>query len=272
MFMNKQLLYSIGLSKTEATIYELLLEDGPDFVTNLAQKSGMTRQYLYDILEHLSIMKLIEKTDSKRLRYTVRNPKRILEIAQEQEKKKSTNVLMVESNIADLISEYNISTNKPHVVILEGYKGVERLHKDIEKTKQIDYLFRSFFDNKSKEMIKLVEQHIKKRSKLGVGTYALTPVADWAVYNYFKEDRKRRVQRRFVNTDLFTLNSQINIYGNKIAIMSLRKKIVITLIENEDIAQTFKTLFKFIWSATEEYHKSVIEKYRGTELSLKPPK
>lgn len=260
--MDKKILYSIGLTKTECDIYSTLVEYGPNYVTQLAHKTGITRQHLYGVLEKLSKMKLIEKTSGKRLRYAAKHPGRILEIAKAQKNEKTENVALIEKAMPQVLSAYRLSTKRPDVAVLEGYEGVKALYDTIIRDRETVSLFRSPYDIKSKKIDALIDRHRRERVIHRIHAKALTPVGSHAMYNFFNNDKKRLVERRFVDPKIFHLNSEINIWGKKVAITSLKNKTVVTIIDNEDIAQTLKMLFVYIWESSAQYHNDVVKKYK----------
>ena len=62
-----------------------------------------------------------------------------------------------------------------------------------------------------------------------------------------KRDKKELREIRFLPKG-FKINTHTQIYGNKIAILTLRKEQLIgVIIENKDIVETQKSLFEFLW-------------------------
>jgi hypothetical protein len=53
---------------------------------------------------------------------------------------------------------------------------------------------------------------------------------------------------RYISPEKFPINADMTIYGNKIALFTYRTKAVYIIIENEDIAELFKGLFKTVWA------------------------
>ena len=64
-------------------------------------------------------------------------------------------------------------------------------------------------------------------------------------------DESRLVTRRFAPRELFKLPAQIIIYANKVAITGLKKTFVSTLIQNQNISDTFNAMFEYMWSKSE---------------------
>jgi len=51
-----------------------------------------------------------------------------------------------------------------------------------------------------------------------------------------------------VPADRFLFANEINIYGNKIAIMSMQGEYLAVIIESESVARTQRTIFELAWA------------------------
>ena len=134
---------------------------------------------------------------------------------------------------------------KPTVEIYEGKAGLKTILDDVIKTKPKEILTLSsskifktlmfYFPHwinrrvKAKIHAKILQQKVKTTKRLK------------------KKDKQELRDIRFLPKD-FTINTHIQIYGNKIAILTLRKDEPIgVIIENKDIVDTQKSLFNVLW-------------------------
>ncbi len=92
-----------------------------------------------------------------------------------------------------------------------------------------------------------MSEKIKKQSQKGITSYVLTPQLSHMKSEKLTYNPEKNVIRKVVPKDRFTLSAQVMIYNNTVSITSMRKEVVTTVIENEDIAQTFLTLFQYMW-------------------------
>lgn len=76
---------------------------------------------------------------------------------------------------------------------------------------------------------------------------------------YTKYDKPRLVEERYIKKYPFNLPAQIMVYGTKTAISTIRKEIVITIIDNKEIADTFRILFDFIWTYSTPEHNEIVK-------------
>ena len=61
--------------------------------------------------------------------------------------------------------------------------------------------------------------------------------------------------RRYIPNNKFPLSSTFIIYDNKIAIVSLKGKLVGVIIENKEISNTLRSIFNLAWEGAEKYQK-----------------
>ena len=83
--MNKDLFYSLGLTKNEAKVYLCLLELGNTQVGQITEKSGIHRRNVYDSISRLMEKGLLSSVivNNKKL-FSPVNPKRFLELIDEK--------------------------------------------------------------------------------------------------------------------------------------------------------------------------------------------
>ena len=74
---------------------------------------------------------------------------------------------------------------------------------------------------------------------------------------YLKKRKARKIAVRMI-PQKYIIPSQVIVYNNKVAITSLKKELITTLIENENIAKTFQTLFQYMWDKAKADHEIII--------------
>ena len=60
-------------------------------------------------------------------------------------------------------------------------------------------------------------------------------------------------EERFLPEDKFPFSSDITIYGDKVAIASLRGKLVGVIMESKEIASTLRSMFELGWEGSARY-------------------
>jgi len=145
---------------------------------------------------------------------------------------------------------------------LEGLSGLQKLYQDINDTGKDILLLRSTYDDKRKDVDRLVQKQLTEQVKRGIHAKVAGPPEKDAKELYTKYDKLRLVEERFISKFPFNISAQIIIYGNKTAIATIRKNIIITLVDNEEVTQTFRVLFDFIWQYATPEHKELVKDWK----------
>ena len=245
-----------GLTEAQAFIYDFLLKNGELNARKIYQNSHFKRGLIYKSLNELIALGLVEKNDrpGKVATFLPLHPLKLKELAEKREFEAKDAQLAISSLLPNLISDFNFSFGAPGVSFYRGLEGLERVYEDINHDKNDLLLFRSPFDNDSKELVELVKEQIKQQTRLGIRTLALTPIDKNPGAHFLDKDEANLVTRRMVPRDSFLIGSQIIVYGKKVAITSLKSDFVTTLINNENIAETFKVIFRLLWQLAEPGH------------------
>ncbi len=247
MAIYKDVLMQIGLNEKEALVYEALLETGMVTAGTLIKKTGLKRGNLYDILHALIKKDLAESVTEKDVsHFRANSPKHLNALLTRKTAELSSAQQGLDRVFANLKSLYTVTTKKPAVSYFEGVAGLARIHEDIIKTGQQNYVFRSSLDRKEADFYALLRAHLRNRVAAGIHTKVLTPILDNTTKS-IQEDAANLVERRVIPKDQFLLPAQIIVYGNKVAITEIKETFISTLIEDKNIAATFLTLFQYIW-------------------------
>ena len=92
------------------------------------------------------------------------------------------------------------------------------------------------------------EEFLKNRVKKSIKTRAI----------YVKSGEKLEppelTKYRIIPENIFSITADVVIYGDNVAIMALKNKLLGVIIENEDIAQSMRSIFNLAWEAAEKYN------------------
>lgn len=254
--MYEQQLNQAGLTLEQAEIYEVLLKNGPLLAGQLNKKSTLKRGLIYKILDILVEKGLVEKKEEegKAAIFLANHPLKLKEVVEKREQRAKDAHIALDGILPSLVSDFNLISGQPGIQFSEGITGIEKVYDDIIIQKKDIYLFRSVYDNDHPELEKIVNKQIKRQVASNIHTYALTPLVKDTPKTVLENDEKNLVQRRIMPKEKFMLDSQIIIYGNKLAIISLKNKIITTVIDNDDISNTFKTIFDYFWEKAKPEH------------------
>jgi sugar-specific transcriptional regulator TrmB len=265
--MYEQFLIQSGLTKDQANVYQVLLKGGFMPARKVAISAGLKRGLAYKVLDDLVTLGLIEKNEriSKIALFTCLHPSKILELVEKKQKEAKLAKNSIENIIGSLVSEYNFFSGKPNVRFFEGKDGLNKLYEDILFETQDIRLIRSPMDDDTLELKDLVASQIEKQVKKGIKTRVISPAKNMSLSHISQNDKNNSVTRCWVPWEQFNVPAQILIYGDKVGITSYKDNLFTTIIENKNIAETFKIFFEYTWKMSEKQSDELIEKSRIKE-------
>lgn len=260
-----EVLNQAGLDQNEATVYTTLLSNGGLTVLEIANQSGLKRTNLYNVLESLKSLNLVnEVKHSASTKYYPKSPREIEKLLERKAQLINHAQLNYEILISSLQSQFTLVDNKPVITYHEGIKGLQRLYDDVNDTGKDILSLRSTYDDKRKDVDNLISRQIVEQVKRKIHARVIGPLEnpEEAKLLYKEYNPSRLVEERYVTKFPFNLPAQILIYGNKTAISTIRKDIVITIIDNKDITETYRVLFEFIWNYSLPEYEQLIKTWR----------
>jgi hypothetical protein len=87
---------------------------------------------------------------------------------------------------------------------------------------------------------------VAKRAKKKIYLRGVSPL-DEAGLKVKSENRKYFRNIRLVPRNKYNFSNEINIYDNKVSIISFKEGLIGMIIESTEIADTQRTIFKMIW-------------------------
>ena len=240
------ILQEIGLNKKEAKVYVALLQLGQDTAFHIAGKTGLKRPTIYVVLEHLKGMGLVSSSKSKKAElFSPVEPRKLYNLFKEKEAK-------LNEALPSLEAIYNIPPQKPRVEMFEGLEGVKAVYYDVVEylKKGDEILFFSTLEHTDylKESFKLWKRILRQNKN----TRAREIMRDTAVERAFAEEMGRikdRYKIRFIPKELGEIHSDLIIFGNKVAIVSVKTDIYATVIEDEEIANSYRVFYEMAWKS-----------------------
>ena len=253
-----QALTAAGLSKEQSQVYEPLIQKGPMQAGRLSRLAGLSRPYVYKILEELVDLGVVTKEEppDKPAQFVPMHPFAVLELFRKRQKEIEIAGQTVQGIMGALISDYTLSSRIPGIRILPGMDGVAEMYQDILHEGKDICLIRSTLDDDRPERMNLVLAQIEKQVERGIHTRIIGPEptqpAPLTIPALLERDRTRLTTRRILPREEFTLPAQIMMYGNKVAITAYQEPLITTVIENEAIRTTMGTIFELVWNIAKE--------------------
>lgn len=236
--MNLQsILEDIGLSEKETKIYLALLELKEALPSTISKKSGTKRPTTYLILDELLKKGLASKVKKQGYYYfQATTPHNLLE----DEYRKYHNL---EQALPELLKLHEIYSVKPQVSYFEGKEGLIRIMEDTLTTKT-DLLCWADVSLATETVLKdYYPSYVKKKVQRGIWLRGIF-CSDKAAEEFQKKSKEELREVYLIPKKDFPFKNEINIYDDKVAIISHEDKIGV-IIQNKNIADTQRAIFEF---------------------------
>ena len=211
---------------------------------DISRKSGVKRTTIYTFIDKLRERGLIvETTKRKRRLYSAVDPEQLLEV-------EKTRLGELERLLPELKAVQNKSRHKPRVTFYETVQGIEEVYADMLVEKKEILAFEDLEHMKIALPKSFFEGFPAERSRRGIPFKSI--LRDSATAREItKHNRGLLRESKFLNTGDW--KTEINIYGDKFALMSFRAKPPFcVLIEDHDIAETIRTAWQELWNRLEQ--------------------
>lgn len=233
-------LEKLGLEYKEQLVYVALLQLERATANEIAYKANLKRPTTYDILYRLRAGGVIaEVKEGKKRKFVAQPPEQLLTLLDEQKR-------AVEQDLPQLLSIYNTKTKRPKVAYFEGVDGIKQLYEDTllvtpNGGEILAYVTKDTVDALPEYTADYVRRRVAKNITLR-GIYESSP----AVKRYLAKNKEQRRQARVLN-NAQPLDNEINIYGDRMIIITHKPEPFGVQIESKEIADTQRTIFELAW-------------------------
>ncbi|PIN89640.1 hypothetical protein COU57_05770 [Candidatus Pacearchaeota archaeon CG10_big_fil_rev_8_21_14_0_10_32_14] len=236
--MNKELaLKEYGLSDKEIKVYLELLPLGSINLQEIAKRIDLPRTTIYNTLNYLQHKGLVSKIIIKGVTYfDATEPEKLIEdISQKKE-------LLLKS-LPELKSLKSIIKKNSKAEIYEGTRGLSTILSDIFKIKQEVCYFGSY--SLSVEILKHQPDHFRliRLERKIPAKIVIDPFNEPS----FKTKEYKKITKMKFLPSLKDFPCMIFIYGDKVAIYTLKNDLVGIIIENSEVASAMKIIFEMYW-------------------------
>lgn len=244
------ILESFGLNQKEAKTYLALLELSEAHPSIISKKSGIKRPTTYVILEQLTQKGLVSHVKKKNaIVYRAIDPRKLLE----EEKNKINNLEDALPELTSLGTKFGVT---PQMSIYEGTKGLIQIMEDTLSTTEpllcwcdvemaVSTVLADYFPYYLKKKIE------KKIALKGIFTYNQAGLR----HKKFQKEELREVY--LVPKDKFPFKNEINIYEDKVAIISHQDEMGV-IIQNQNIADSQKAIFHLAFAYAKILEKEIL--------------
>jgi len=247
----KETLQKLGLNEKESSVYLAALQLGPATVYDIAQKAELKRPGTYHVVNEL-VMKGIMSASKERHRtlYTPLSPKELFTAWKQRFE-------YFEASLPDLNALHNEARSKPRIQIFEGKKGILTVYAKLmnEKIKSDDELI---FYGAISAIEKYFPEQIEnwKRVVRKVKQFKTRDLVEYTPEGHAYAERMKK-QKKPHGYHLKILPQGMTfgfidsaIFKDTLIILSLKGDIFATVIQSQDVADAYRTLFDCAWQSS----------------------
>jgi len=245
-------LVEFGLSEKEAKVYLALMELGEAAVTDIARKARVTRTNTYHLLGALSSYGLVigEQGDSKTM-FRAQKPEKLLSFVREKMHQASNNYKEAESLMPEFKSLYRDPEQKTKIKYFDGIEGIMAVYEDTLTSKSKIFSY-STSEDRDSVLPGFFHDYYEKKAERGIETESFVSESGLtkeqkALLGEYKISAKVLPER-------FAISSEINIYDNKVAVISLKEKTGF-IVEGKETADAFKKMFVLAYERAGQYDR-----------------
>lgn len=235
-----QTLITLGLSDKEVKVYLACLELGSATIQEIATKAGIKRTSIYNFLDEMKGKGLVsEIKQSGRVMIIAEDPNTLVQ-------RMETQMRDLQTVLPDLMGIFNRPGNKPKVKYYQGLEGLKKIYQDTLETKETIYAFGDYEDLMTTMDPDYMWAYADERARRGIGIFTIAKKGEWAT----KAMKRNKAQKREMKlVDKVEFDTEVNIYGNKVALLSFHRPYAGVIIEDRAIAETMKSIWKLVWNS-----------------------
>ncbi len=252
----KQNLYTslkeLGLTESEANLYTMSLALGPATIASLAEHLSIPRPNVYKVIAGLETHGLAKFSERKQYTRTfvVESPTIVLQKLREKREKVANLDHSLVGFMPELLAQYHQGETPTKIKIFQGkdewlkifFQVLDEAKGNISFFGSADSFIELISWEKEYEWI---EKRIEKNIHINV---LLTPSKDAEVLGR-SERKEMRTTRIYTGSLPFVTGFMV--YANKVIIWQPKAPLVL-LIEDEYIIEMLRSVFAFMWDATQK--------------------
>ncbi len=235
----QQSLRDFGLKKSEIAVYVYLLEHDHASPAQIAKGTGILRTNCYHVLDALTEHQLIreETSGTGRKMYFANDPESLLRSIQEK-------AVAIERVIPDIRAMFAATTNKPTIRFHDGKKEIQEIYRAsldaseifaVGSTSRLQEVMPEFL---SWYFVQLKKRHVTLHDIVSFSSRSTTrDVAQIALREYAP---------KFLPEKFGNLPTDILVWDDNVALITLEEPYFGTVLKNAPLAQTMKMIFTLL--------------------------
>jgi sugar-specific transcriptional regulator TrmB len=249
--MDIGMMRKLGFTDSEAKVYLALIEIGPITKGPLVKKAGISSSKIYEVID-----KLIEKgLASVFLKNGVKHfsaapPSKIGEYLEEKKENIEKEEKIFQNLLPQLKARWGHIEAESDAEVFRGWRGLKTVYNDIldslEKG-ETDYVLGASKGYEPEKVRNFFNWFNLQRHKRGVKIRII--FSESARGNIPTIGHPKYDEVKYMDN---STPSEINIYGNKTAVVVLSKEPLAILIRGKEVADSFREYFNVMWAVSKK--------------------
>jgi len=234
-------LKQLGLNQREQDVYLAILQMEKASINDLSLRAKTKRSTTYNIVYRLKAEGFVsETTENKKHIFIANNPELVLSVLDEKKRH-------FKQELPAILSLYNTLPQKPKVAYFEGLEGIKQLYEDtLLVTHRGGEILAYVTIETPKALGEYTIDYVTRRAKKGIrlrGIYNDSP----EIRKYLIHNKEQLRESKIISEKEMPLENEINIYSNKMIIITYRPEPFGVLIESKEVADTQRAIFEMAW-------------------------
>jgi len=232
--MDTKTLENLGLEQKEAKIYLALLQLSEATATKISNETRIERTLCYSIINKLIDKGLLSYIIKNNVKYfKAAPPQKLMQDLKEKQQE-------LKQIMPQLMGLSNIKKHQTKAEVYQGKEGMKTVFKDIIKQGK-DYVAFGEESAKFEETLPIFsKQYMKKLEENNIHERVLfSKKRDLA--------KSKNSEFRFIPEEYFSPAATL-VYANKVAIMLFSHPFLTILIENKEVADSYRSYFEMLWN------------------------
>ncbi|MFA5842793.1 MAG: helix-turn-helix domain-containing protein [Candidatus Gracilibacteria bacterium] len=247
-------LIKFGFPEKEARVYLALLELGPSSVSEIAKRARIPRTNAYHLLNTLTTKGLVSTNEkSSKMVFMAEDPQRLVQLLKNQSEEFHRMQQEAKDLLPEFYSIYHKDDGKLKVRFFEGVEGLISAYEDT-LTARDEILGYASVEYQHNFFPGYFPAYYTRRTKRGISVKCF--LADSPESRRIQELDKAHLRETMLLPSRFSISPEINIYDNKMAIISLKEKFG-AIIESKEVADAFKKMFELAFERSKQYNKEI---------------
>ena len=240
-------LTQLGLSDKQQAAYLALLELGSAAPADIAQRAGLKRPTVYDLLGELEARGLIVGADDgRRRRYHAKPPRALIDLLRLQERQ-------LKAALPELSNLFNRSATRPTVSFREGREGVFELYERLLDCRDREYRYIGIGDSILKALgDTFLADYVKRRVKAGIWSHALRIRSREVEHQALSGGRENLRRLRYLSRPPLEDIASLHLFDNTVAICSSDAESYLLLIESPELVRLMRYMWDMLWNVAED--------------------